>query len=289
MAQPIVVGVDSTEGSLAALDFAAGEAHRRRLPLRLLTAASSGAAGQPVIGAALRRISTQWPGMAVTGRTVTDDPASVLLAASRNATLVVVGRRAAEAPPGPRSVSAQVAAHSLCPTIIVPKDAPDTTRAPVLLGLGMSPEDDAAIGFAFEEASLRQVPLLAVHVWAGVPAAAVGTISPFSYDVHGAQSAADRMVAAALTGWAEKYPDVTVDRMPLYDVNPSRTLLDASALAGLVVIGARRYGRRSSQLLGSVARTLIQHATRPVAIVRSRSSVQLADTEVEPEWSETDG
>jgi nucleotide-binding universal stress UspA family protein len=267
MAQPIVVGLDGTAGSLAALDFAAGEAHRRRLPLQLL-AASPADAPLPVLGETLRRICTEWPGLTVTGHTPTGDPTEMLLAASRTATLVVVGRRAAEAPPDPRSVSAQIAAHSLCPTIVVPKHAPDSTQAPVLLGLGMSPEDDAATGFAFEEAALRQVPLLAVHVWAGIPAAAVGAISPFAYDVHSAQSAADRMVAAALTGWVEKYPDVTVDRMPLYDVNPGRTLLDASTLAGLVVISAHRFPRLSSQLLGSIARTLIQRATRPVAIVR---------------------
>jgi nucleotide-binding universal stress UspA family protein len=265
--RPIVVGVDGTAGSLAALDLAAGEAHRRRLPLQLLTVRSPGA-NFPGLADTLRRVCAEWPGLTVTARTPPGDPAEVLLAASRSATIVVVGRRDSDSPPGPRSVCAQVAAHSLCPTILVPNDAPDSTDAPVMLGLGMSPEDGAAIGFGFDEAALRGVPLLAVHVWAGVPAAAVGAISPFAYDVHRAESAADRMVAAELSGWAEKYPDVTVDRMPLYDANPVRTLLDASALAGLVVIGARRYGRRSSQLLGQVARNLIQHATRPVAIVR---------------------
>jgi nucleotide-binding universal stress UspA family protein len=264
--RPIVVGVDDTHGSLAAIDLAAGEAHRRRLPLRLLTARPG--TDHPALAEPLRRVRAQWPGLAVTAHTPPGDPAEVLLAASRSATIVVVGRRDSDSPPGPRSVSAQVAAHSLCPTIVVPKDAADSTDAPVLLGIGMSPEDGAAIGFGFDEASLRQVPLLAVHVWSGVPAAAIGAISPFAYDVHRAQSSADRMVAAELAGWDEKYPEVTVDRMPLYDANPARTLLDASALAGLVVIGARRHGRRSSQLLGSIARMLVQHASRPVAIVR---------------------
>ncbi|HEY8472593.1 MAG TPA: universal stress protein [Natronosporangium sp.] len=267
MAQPIVVGLDGTAGSLAALDFAAGEAHRRRLPLRLL-AVTPDSNPQPVLGETLRRICAEWPGLAVTARTVAGDPAELLLAAARTAALLVIGRRAVPTPPGPRSVSAQVAAHAHCPTIVVPKDAPDLTDAPVLLGLGMTPEDDAATGFAFEEAALRRVPLLAVHVWAGIPAAAVGAVSPFAYDVHRAQSAADRMVADKLTGWVEKYPEVTVDRMPLYDANPGRTLLDASTLAGLVVIGAHQHPRLSSQLLGPIARTLIQHATRPVAIVR---------------------
>ena len=107
----------------------------------------------------------------------------------------------------------------------------------MLLGVGIVPDDEPAIGFAFETASLWRVPLLAVHVWSGIPSAAVGKVSPFAYDLHLCQAAADAMLADQLAGWAEKFPDVRVDRMPLYDVNPAQTLLDASAMAGLVVVG----------------------------------------------------
>jgi nucleotide-binding universal stress UspA family protein len=267
----VVVGVGGSGNSLAAVDLAAAEADQRRLPLLLVSAhPDTGDAGShTALTAVLRRVCTTWQGVAVSARQVRAEPAEALIEASRTAALVVVGQcgRGGEQRPG--SVCTQVAAHAFSPTLIVPPGATqEPADRPVLLGLGMSPTDEPTIGFAFEEAALRRVPLLAVHVWSGIPASAQRTVSPYAYDLYEAQSAADRMLTEALTGWTEKYPDVKVDRMPLYDVNPARTLLDASALAGLAVVGARRHGRRSSQLLGTVARALIQHATCPVAVIR---------------------
>jgi nucleotide-binding universal stress UspA family protein len=267
--QKIVVGVDGTDGSLVAVDLAAAEAQQRKAPLLLLWAhPTPGLAGSPVaLTAVLRRVCATWPDVRATAHNITGEPAEALIEASRTATLVVVGRGGREDGRGPGTVCARVAAHAMSPTLVVPT-MPGSIEGPVLLGLGMSPDDEATTGFAFEEASLRQAPLLAVHVWSGIPANALRTVSPYAYDLYEAQAAADRMLAESLAGWSEKYPDIQVNRMPLYDANPARTLLDASALAGLVVVGARRHGRRSSQLLGTVARTLISGAGCPVAVVR---------------------
>lgn len=269
----IVVAV--TEGSLPAIvDLAAAEAVRRRLPLSLLQAHPDPDHRGPhtSLTAVLRRVCTTWPELAVTGRNVTGELGEVLIEVSRSATLVVIAggplgdRR--PAPPGPAPAWARVAAHSHCPTLVVPPDLPARPHAPVLLAVGMSGHDDPAIDFGFEEADLRRVPLLAAHVWSGIPDSALGAISPYAYDLSQARAVADRALAETLAGWADKYPDVPVERMPLYDTNPARMLRDASALAGLVVVGARRPGRRSSQLLGPVTRTLAQHAACPVAVIR---------------------
>jgi nucleotide-binding universal stress UspA family protein len=271
----IVVGVGGADRHLAAVDLAAAEATRRRLPLHLLSAHPDPDRAGPgtTLAVVVRRVCTTWPGLAVTGRNVTGDPAEVLVEASRAATLVVVGGGGRPAGPrplaGPTPVWAQVAAHSRCPTLVVPPAPPTWTGGPVLLAVGMSEDDEPAIEFAFEEADLRQAPLLAAHVWSGMPAGALGGISPFAYDLPEARTAVDRALAETLAGWADKYPDVQVDRMPLYDADPAATLRDASGLAGLVVVGTRRHGRRSSQLLGTVTRTLIQHAGCPVAVVRT--------------------
>jgi nucleotide-binding universal stress UspA family protein len=269
-----------TEGNRPAIiDIAAAEAARRRLPLSLLQAHPDPEHGGARTGltAVLRQACATWPDLVVTGRNVTGEPGEVLIEASRSATLVVVAgdseadRRAARpAPaPAPAPVWARVAAHSHCPTLVVPPLAQARPEGPVLLGVGMSGDDDPMIDFAFEEAYLRRVPLLAAHVWSGIPDSALGAVSPYAYDLPGARAVADRALAETLAGWAEKYPDVRVDRMPLYDPNPARTMRDASTLAGLIVVGARRHGRRSSQLLGTVTRALLQHAGCPVAVVRT--------------------
>jgi nucleotide-binding universal stress UspA family protein len=267
----IVAGVDGRVSSLAAVDFAAAEAQLRGASLLLLSACPPrGTAAGPhtTLTAILRRVCTAWPGVAITARNITGDPAGALISASRGAPVMVVGREEEPEHTRAESVGLQVAAHALCPTAVVPPGATVATDGPVLLGLGMSPDDEPAMAFAFEEAALRQVTLLVTHVWSGVPGSALGSVDPFAYDLYRARDAADRMIAEAVAGWAEKYPDVKVDRMPLYDVRPARTLLDAGALAALVVVGARRHGLRSSQLLGTVTRTLVRRSSRPVVVVR---------------------
>lgn len=268
----IVVVVGGGDGWLAALDLAAAEAGRRRLPLWLWQAhpVPEGADRHTTLSTMLRRACAAWPDLSVTGRSVTGDPAEVLIEASRTATMVVVtGPGPADHHgPGRAPVWARVAAHAYCPTLVVPPEPLSWPDGPVLVGVGMTGEDEPAIGFGFEEADVRGVPLLAAHVWSGIPASALASVNPYAYDLSEARSAADRTLAETLAGWADKYPDVPVERMPMYDVNPARTLCDASGLAGLAVVGARRHGRRSSQLLGSVTRALIERAACPVAVVR---------------------
>lgn len=270
--QTVVVGVNDS-ASLATVDAAAAEALLRGAGLAMVWAhpAAGGAGGGAGLTAMLRRTIATWPDVAVTARNVSGDPAGVLIDASRTASLVVLGRRRPDREVRAGSVANQVAAHAWCPTMVVPANAPVRPDRPVLLGLGLSPDDEPAMAFAFEEAALRHAPLLAAHVWSGIPASALATVSPFAYDLNEAQSTADRMLAEALAGWADKYPDVRVERMPLYDVNAAHALADASRLAGLVVVATRRDGHRSSQLLGAVARGLIARAARPVVAVRPAS------------------
>lgn len=255
----VVAGV-GPETATAVLDAAAAEASRRGLPLRLLAMHPSATGPRQTLTAVLRRICTVWPGLPVTARNVTGDPVALLTEASRAAACVVVGQDRIGA------CAAQVAAHAWCPTLVVPT-GPSRFGGPVLLGLSLEPGEEAILEFAFEAAELRRVPLVAAHVWTGVPKDALGAVDPFAYDLCQAYAAVDRMVAESVAGWAEKFPDVEVDRVPLRDPNPARTLVDASAMVGLVVVGARR-SVHSGQLLGPVPRALISAARCPVAVVR---------------------
>lgn len=273
----IVVGVDGSANSLAALDFAVREAMVRQQPLHLLAAyprTPERPAKQPTgradaglcLTAHLRRVCAAWPGLVVTASNVTGDPAAHLIAASRTASLVVVGRGQPARPQPVGAVAAQVVAHARCPTVLVPDSSGAAEPTAVMVGLGLTPEDESALGFAFEEASVRGLPLLAVHVWSGIPAAAVGSMSPFRYDLREAQAAADQELSSVLAAWLSKYPGVRVEQMPLYDVDPVRTICDASALAGLVVVGSHRHHLRSSHVLGRTTHTLLQRITCPIVV-----------------------
>src|SRR4029450_4718326 len=82
--------------------------------------------------------------------------------------------------------------------------------APVLLGVDGSSANGPAVGFAFEEAARRAVPLVAMHAWTH-PAAPMpdGLLPPF-YDADDMETEEARVLAEALAGWRDKYPDVVV-------------------------------------------------------------------------------
>jgi nucleotide-binding universal stress UspA family protein len=209
------------------------------------------------------------PGLALTTRVDPGDLADVLVAASRDAAWAVVDGR-----PGPvhgvvrTSLAARVAGHSECLVIVVPPRAGRGFEGPVVVGVDPCADEPDVMRFAFEEAAARDVPLRAVYVWSGLPATGLGTVDPFGYDLNEVRTIADRLLAEALAGWAEKYPQVPVERQLRHDVDVGRSMVGASAEAALMVVGARRLPELSTMLLGSVTDRLIHEAECPVAVVR---------------------
>jgi nucleotide-binding universal stress UspA family protein len=271
--------------ALAAADVAAAEAAARDALLHLVICAPDGT-GRPAGDGGLapakagpaatniaRRICTAWPGLRVTVSLDRGDPAARLIEESRGASLVVVGARR-PTPGTPASdpvgdpVATAVAAHALCPVVVVPPATFARADRPVLLGVCATPGEEALIAFAFAEAARRRVPLHVTHVWAGMPPAALSTVDPFDYDLNTAAAQIDRLLAETLAGWTAAHPQVTVVRQARYGVDPGKELVHASAEAGLVVVGAHCPGTTSAMALGTVTRELLVHAHCPVGVIR---------------------
>lgn len=138
----IVVGVDGSPSSLAALDWAVTEARLRHGEIRLVAAwyypplASEVSDGviddtfkddaERALAEAQRIVADQ--GVPVTGSVSENSPATALLDAAKDANLVIVGSRGhgglASLLLG--SVSSQVVHHAHCPVLVVrPKAATD--------------------------------------------------------------------------------------------------------------------------------------------------------------------
>lgn len=284
----VVAGVDGSECSLQAVRWAAAEAARRLVPLRLVAAhawPSGGLIGDPGLGVdhravmrdvvlghlaaaagAARQVAS---GLEVEQAEVAGYPESILPAESAHAEMVVLGSRGLGGFTGLLigSVAVAVTAHAACPVVVVRGPEPDLTapRAePVVVGVDGSPVSEAAVAFAFEEASLRRVPLVAVHVWRDrLLDAAVAPL----LDWDAIESDERQVLAERLAGWSEKYPDVAVRRLVAYD-RPARALVEESGRAQLVVVGSRGRGGLHGMLLGSVSQALLHHAHCPVAVVR---------------------
>jgi nucleotide-binding universal stress UspA family protein len=195
-------------------------------------------------------------------------PSGVLLEASEDAHLIVVGTRGHGGFRGLLlgSVSGQVAAHAACP-VAVPRTRPAADASAVVVGIDGSPAAEAALGFAFEEASRRGWSLIAVHAW-DVPAYDLLVVPNGPVPVPLSDVADDevRLTAETLAGFRTDYPDVDVEER-LVRAPAVQALVDASSSAAMVVVGTHGHGPAMGALLGSVSNGLLHKARVPVVVV----------------------
>jgi nucleotide-binding universal stress UspA family protein len=173
--------------------------------------------------------------------------------------MVVVGSRGHGELPGLRlgSVSWQVAGHASGRVVVVRGAWRPANRSPgpVVLGTDGSTAGQAAITFAFEEAALRDVPLVTVCALTDT-AGRLGGSRQLEEDF-------DQLVSAE----AKEHPEVNVVRHVLAGT-PRAALLTASPGAQLLVVGARGRGGLEQMTLGSIAQAMLLYAPCPVAVVR---------------------
>ncbi|GEL20375.1 universal stress protein [Pseudonocardia asaccharolytica] len=290
-AWPVVVGVDGSEPALDAVRWAAREAAVRGAPLRLVGAFVW--TGTPHIGdlglgetyleglwdTARGHVETAAgvarsvaPGVTIEQDVRAGYAVPVLCEESERARLVVVGSRGLGGFTGllVGSVAVGLAAHASSPVVVVRGALPEESSAPVAVGVDGSPVSEAALAFAFEAASWRGVPLVAVHTWSDV--LLDPTLVPL-LDWDAIEADERQVLAERLAGWSGKYPDVQVRRVVVRD-RPAKALVEWSGEAQLVVVGSRGRGGVAGALLGSVSQTLLRHAHCPVAVVRSGGAEQ---------------
>jgi nucleotide-binding universal stress UspA family protein len=135
--------------------------------------------------------------------------------------------------------------------------------APVLVGIDGSPGSEAAAALAFDEASRRRLPLVALHAWSDV-----GVFPILGMDWRDYRDEGEEVLGERLAGWQEIYPDVQVRRRLVCDV-PARWLVNESETAQLVVLGSRGRGGFDGLHVGSVSSAVAQSARVPVIVVRS--------------------
>jgi nucleotide-binding universal stress UspA family protein len=283
----IVVGIDGSGPSLAALRWAAREAQRHGADLDILMAylppapgplgalteehmeAADDAAESAVAAAVAeaRRVAAK---IRVHGKPRLGIPVLTLIRAGDRAGMLVVGSRGgggfASLLAG--SVSVAVATRATCPIAVVRGRSDDHT-GPVVVGVDGSASSDFATGLAFEEATRRGCSLTVVHAYHEPLAVRSATLPSPHYDPDRYQAGQYADLVASTDGWRSKYPDVAVDHMAVPG-GAARTLVGCSRRARLVVVGNRDHRAGGELLLGSVGLQLMQHAECPVLIARPR-------------------
>ncbi|MBB6171929.1 nucleotide-binding universal stress UspA family protein [Nocardiopsis mwathae] len=283
MASSILVGVDGSEESLIALDWAAEEAALRGSGLRLLYSAWVPALepiflpgsgpwddhAQRVLQAAEERVRLTDPGVHVESSIGYHEPAAAtLIHASHEASLIVVGLRGRGGFPGMKigSVAYEVAAHATVPVVVVgPEPLAVTTVPKIVVGVDDSDHGRAALRAAFVEARLRSARVEAIHS-VRVPPAIMSVAMLGGYDLESMRGERERLTHDALKPYRNEFPDVEVETRVEWD-DATHALSRASAGAHLVVVGARGRHGFPFLALGSVAHGILHHAASPVMIV----------------------
>jgi len=266
----IVAGYDGSPASQEALDWAALEATAHGLVLTVCHAwgravprdAAADLAwkyAECVMARGVQHAQTAMGAGDVRPLLVSGSPADVLCDMSASADMVVLGYRGRGGLAGLLlgSVSSQVAAHARGAVVVVRghwRPVPGHVPLPVVVGADGSGASQPAVAFAFAEAALRDVPLLAVCALADTP------------NILGGARFLEADFEQALAKCEADYPAVVVRRQVVQGA-PRGALLDAAAGAQLLVVGARgRCGLRG-MMLGSVSMAVLHHSPCPVAVV----------------------
>lgn len=288
----IVVAVDGSDYSTAAVRWAAREAAMRNVVLTIVHGLSvplegwsdwpttptdepadfgpwRDERGQKILEDArgvAREAAKDFGAVQITTEVLVSPLVPALIDLSNEAQLIVVGCRGR----GPLqrvllgSVSTALVHHAHCPVAVIHDEAAPGPQAPVVVGIDGSPASELATAIAFDEASWRGVELVAVHAWWD---ADMSELPAAQWSVIG--SAAEEELAERLAGWQERYPDVRVRRVVVVD-QPAHQLLAEAEQAQLVVVGSHGRGGFAGMLLGSVS-TVVVHASRvPVIVARQR-------------------
>lgn len=289
----ITAGLDGSAESRAAAEWAAGEALRRDLPLRLLLATGrhpgAHAYGPRVVDPAIHRhwaeripreaaatLRGRHLGLTVVAEHGAGPPVETLLEAAADSELLVLGSRVLGPVTGylMGSVSLAVTARAEVPVVLVRSGAGPADPGPagvpdgnVVVGLDLARPADRVVEFAFDAAARRAAALLVVHSRNRPTVYGEELAAGLDVDLDGelaAQEAED--FDRVLRPWQEKYPAVTVTGQAVVGT-PARHLIEAAATARLLVIGRRGPSLRIGPRLGPVAHAVLHHSQAPVAVV----------------------
>lgn len=287
--RPVVVGVSGSKSSREAVRWAADDAARRRAPLQIVHALftpldygpglSYGPAdfgrleseGMRLLETARQLAHELAPEIEVSTELIRAPKGPALIDRSKDAQMMVIGgsglRALTRGIHG--SLGSALTRHAHCPVAVLhfhsndPWDLSRPRRA-VVVGVDGSDNSMPAIEVAFEEASLRGARLIALHAW-----------SEDSRYLHvgdwaAVEAAEQALLAESLAGFAERYPDVEVERI-VVESQPFRHLYDFSEDAELLVVGSHGRGGFAGMTLGSTSQALLNAVSCPMIVARTEA------------------
>lgn len=277
----IVVGIDGSAASRAALDWAIQHARTRTdTDLALVHAwfatGTSGmlhiddldarrAAGQRILRDAERRARSSGE-TAVTVHLEHGAAATAIIDHARDADLIVVGSRSRGALGGLLlgSVSQAVVTRAAAPVAVINRTGA-AEGGPIVVGVDDSTEARAALRWAAEHARRHAAPLKVVHAFQPHHLAGLLGIAKLQPD-NAWRTEAARALAELVRAELGQLDGIALETVAT-QAGPAAGLLGAAAGASLVVLGTRGRGGAASVLLGSVSAEVLKKSRSPVVVI----------------------
>lgn len=146
---------------------------------------------------------------------------------------------------------------------------PLMTNKPIVVGVDGSPASSAALRWALDEGILRDCDVKAVHCWHLFPARS-GQYSMGASELAMFEESAVSLLDNELRE-AGAFDNPRVHKVIRYG-DATALLLEESAKAEMLVVGARGAGGFTGLLVGSVTSKLTKHASCPIVVVPGKRS-----------------
>ncbi len=254
----IVVGIDRSTASSAALAWAASEARLCGAELVVCSVAEQDPRPDPTARSAVEELTHGWP---VTVLEQHGEADVELLAAAEHADLLVVGSRGRGAVAGAvlGSVSHACLTRARCPVAVVRGPLGETRHGRVVVGVDGSEDARAALLLAAREARLRGAALEVLHAvhWDNIGTELI-TPTPEQLLAWG-----HKLVAAEIEATAVGGEQIVVHG------RPGSQLVRRSEQADLLVLGTHGHNAAASLVLGSVSEHCARYARCPVMVTRA--------------------
>ena len=278
VAGPIVVGIGDSAGYHydSAMEFAAQEARRRRVgiklvhgcePLMTLTSLRPGPsletrqrAAEQMLRAAARALrqkagstlDVDWSVQVGTG-------VQALLDESRTATMLVLQRRAVSAVGRAHtgSTTGRTASRAVCPVAVVRAGHTDSAdRSGIVVGIDPEGSAEGALQQAVVEAELLKEPLIVVEAWSDPREATFDWVAYEPEELRARQERARLDLSESLAGLRSDHPDLEI-RTEVVDGELTEGLLEASRHGS--TSGGEPASDRSCRLAGAGRSRLAVH------------------------------
>ncbi|WP_350275689.1 universal stress protein [Kribbella sp. HUAS MG21] len=250
--KPVVVGIDGSPAADVAVKWAVAEAASLRSELRLLHAVESGespSSAGDVVYRAVRLSRELNPAIEIDSRIDTGSPSTVLVKASGDAAVVVIGSRGLGVMLGALvgATGLDLAANARCPVVVVRPDLGVLAGVRVVIGYDGSSAGDAALDYGIDYARRHGLPVRVVAA------------QPTGTELH--RITEDQLREAVHQRGGHEAELIQISG------HPAEHILRLSSDANLIVLGARGRGGFAGMLIGSVSQTVLHHADCPVAII----------------------